>query len=426
MNALRFAWLRLESLESRLCFNAPGWVDLIDNPYFPLVPGTTLVYRGSNEDGESIRTRLLVTDQTKVIQGVTCTVVRDREFVDGELVEDTRDWYAQDAAGNVWYFGEKSQEIEDGQVVGTEGSWEAGVNGAKAAIVMLARPAVGDEHRTENAPGIAEDDSLTLSLKGRAVTNFGTFGDCLLVQGTDRLSPGDVEHKWFAPGIGMVKEQEVSGGSDSLRLAYVQLAPSAFADKVDNPFFPLNPGTTFIFRGESDGVSIRNRTAVTTNTKVVAGVNCVEVRDQEFEDNELVEDTRDWYAQDKAGNVWYFGEDSREIEDGQVVSTEGSWEAGVDGAIAGIIMRAKPGVGDAYKQEVAVGIAEDEARVISYDNKVKTPFATFGGCLKTEEFTKLEPGVLENKFYAPGIGFLMSQGVQGSNEVLRLSEIIFA
>ena len=130
------------------------------------------------------------------------------------------------------------------------------------------------------------------------------------------------------------------------------IAPANFVEKVDNSYFPLTPGTTFIYQGESEDGPERVEVNVTNETKVILGVTCIVVRDRVWIDNELVEDTFDWHAQDKDGNVWYFGEDSKEMKDSVVVSTEGSWEAGVDGAKPGIIMKATPKVGDSYRQEL--------------------------------------------------------------------------
>src|SRR3954454_11786287 len=143
-----------ELLESRRLL-ASGWSSVIDNPFFPLLPGTTWIYKGQREgDTEAVRTT--VTSDTKVIQGVTTTIVLDRAYINGELAEKTYDFFAQDKLGNVWYFGENTKEYENGQVVSTAGSFEAGVNGAKAGIIMLAHPQVGDAYKQEVAVGVAE------------------------------------------------------------------------------------------------------------------------------------------------------------------------------------------------------------------------------------------------------------------------------
>ena len=144
--------------------------------------------------------------------------------------------------------------------------------------------------------------------------------------------------------------------------------PSDFVREVDNEFFPLKPGTTFFYEGATDGVPTSNEVYVTRDIKNILGVKCTVVRDRVYENGVLVEETFDWYAQDEDGNVWYFGEDSKDLDpDGNVISTEGSWEAGVGGAMPGIIMLADPHVGDRYHQEFAPGVAEDMAQVLSLD-----------------------------------------------------------
>ncbi|WP_440948347.1 hypothetical protein ACSAZL_09020 [Methanosarcina sp. T3] len=200
--------------------------------------------------------------------------------------------------------------------------------------------------------------------------------------------------------------------------------PDDFVEVIDNPYFPLTPGTTFVYEGESEGEPIRDEVYVTNETRMVMGVTTIVVRDREFEDGELAEETFDWYAQDKDGNVWYFGEDSREYDEGEVVSTEGSWEAGVNGAQPGIIMKGNPQVGDTYRQEYLVGEAEDMAEVISLNESVSVLYGSFEDCLKTKEWTPLEPGIEENKYYAHGTGLLLEMTVKGEAEKLELVDII--
>jgi hypothetical protein len=165
---------------------------------------------------------------------------------------------------------------------------------------------------------------------------------------------------------------------------------------------------------------------VTNQTKPILGVTCVVVRDQAFDEhNKLVEDTFDWYAQDLAGNVWYFGEDTKELDPdtGAVISTEGTWEAGVDGARPGIVMEAHPKVADSYQQEFAKGVAEDRAKVLALDKSLTVPYGHFDNLLLTQESSPLEPDVVEQKYYAAGIGFIMSVIVKGGNETSQLVNI---
>jgi hypothetical protein len=181
------------------------------------------------------------------------------------------------------------------------------------------------------------------------------------------------------------------------------LAPAAAAAN-PNPFFPLVPGRTWSYALGNETV----RVAVTDQTKVILGVTCTVVRDVEEQDGVLVEDTDDYFAQDRDGNVWYFGELSRSFEEGQLASLDGSWTAGVDGAKPGLIMKATPAVGDVYRQEFFLGDAEDAAEVLSTTASATVPAAACAGtCVQTRDFTALEPEVEEHKFYAPGIGLIL-------------------
>jgi hypothetical protein len=189
--------------------------------------------------------------------------------------------------------------------------------------------------------------------------------------------------------------------------------PANFVAAIDNPYYRLTPGTMMIFEGATDEGSERVETYVTYDTKRILGVDCVVVRDRVLVDDELVEETLDWYAQDKSGNVWYFGEDSREYEEGALVGTKGSWEAGVDGAIAGIIMTVNPQVGDTYRQEYYAGEAEDMAKVVSLTESAAVPYGSFDSLLMTKEWTPLEPDLVEHKYYAAGVGLVLEVMVQG-------------
>lgn len=188
-----------------------------------------------------------------------------------------------------------------------------------------------------------------------------------------------------------------------------------FVASSNNPYFPLVPGTTFLYRSETDEGIETQEVRVTTKTKRILGITTRVVEDIVRLDGAVTEHTFDWYAQDERGNVWYFGEDSKELdpETGEVVSTAGSWEAGRNGAEAGIIMKARPRVGDTYSEENAPGVAEDKARVLSLSARVKVPYGRFKNCLQTENFTPLEPDLLENKFYAPGVGLVREVDVAG-------------
>jgi len=195
-----------------------NFVAAITNSYLPLTVGKTFVYEGEDEEGETVRIELNVTNDTKTIMGVICTVVREREWVDGELEEDTLDWFAQDTDGNIWYFGEDSKEIDGGQVVSTEGSWEAGVDGAQPGILMKGTPQVGDSYRQEYYHGEAEDMALVLSLSESVTVLYGSYNNCLQTEEWTPLEPGVSEHKLYAPGIGLLREVAITGEAGYVEL----------------------------------------------------------------------------------------------------------------------------------------------------------------------------------------------------------------
>lgn len=202
----------------------------------------------------------------------------------------------------------------------------------------------------------------------------------------------------------------------------VEINPADFVEGVDNPYLPLRPGTTHIYEGLSDGELERVVVSVTDKTKNIMGVTCTVVRDVVRVDGEIVEKTFDWFAQDRYGNVWYFGENSREYEGGKPINRAGSWEAGVDGARPGIVMLGDPQVGDLYRQEYFAGEAEDMGKVLRLDASIRVPFGTFHEVLVTADTTPLEPRVLEHKFYARGVGLVLERNVKGPGKV-KLIEI---
>jgi hypothetical protein len=189
---------------------------------------------------------------------------------------------------------------------------------------------------------------------------------------------------------------------------------SRFSTRIDNPYWPMSPGSRWISREREEGHVFRVSVAVTRKTKVVAsGVRARVVHDIVTEKGRVVENTYDWYAQDEAGNVWYLGEDTKAYEPGKPVSTKGSWEDGVDGARRGIAMPARPRVGMSYRQEYYRGHAEDQGRVLRLDQRATVPFGTFKHLLETKDFTRLEPDATEHKFYARGIGPILTLAVHG-------------
>jgi hypothetical protein len=195
--------------------------------------------------------------------------------------------------------------------------------------------------------------------------------------------------------------------------------PADFVETVDNPYWPLVPGTTSTFRSADE----RTVTAVTSDRRMVMGVSTVVVHDQVFSGSDLVEDTFDWYAQDRAGNVWYFGEATVSYEDDPAGDHAGSWEAGVGGAQPGVVMLADPIGGDVYRQEFLAGEAEDLALVRQGGTKLKVPAGSYDDVLVTEEWTPLEPAVIELKYYARGVGVIEERGIFGSDELVQLIRI---
>jgi len=191
-------------------FVSPAEAAANPNLYFPLISGNIWRYEG---DGETIEVE--VTGETKEILGVECIVVRDVVREDGEVVEDTADWYAQDVDGNIWYFGELSKEFEDGELVSLEGSWKSGVDGAKPGIIMFSAPVIGTVYRQEFFLGDAEDMGEVLSLTGSETTPAAECdGDCLVTKDYSPLEPDEdaVEHKYYKAGLGMIVEVKPATG----------------------------------------------------------------------------------------------------------------------------------------------------------------------------------------------------------------------
>ena len=194
-----------------------------------------------------------------------------------------------------------------------------------------------------------------------------------------------------------------------------------FSSKVDNPWFPLKPGTTFVYEGTKDGQRARDLYTVTHGTRTIDGAPTAVVSDLLFLNGRLAERTTDYYSQDRAGNVWYFGEDTAELDArGKVKSREGTWHAGVNGAKAGIFMEAQPKVGQTHRQEFYKGHAEDHYEVVSLDASIRVPYGRFRNAQLTKEWTPLEPGVLDHKYYARGVGQVAEKSVRGGNEALSL------
>jgi hypothetical protein len=204
----------------------------------------------------------------------------------------------------------------------------------------------------------------------------------------------------------------------------VDLEPADFTTNINNPWWPMEPGTRWTYREiDEDGKEVKVVVIVTTETKKIAnGITARVVRDTVTEDGELIEDTKDWYAQDSEGNIWYLGEDTAEFEDGKLTTKAGSFEAGVNGALPGIIMPADPQPGMKYRQEYYEGEAEDNGEIVSLNEMAEVPFGQFEDVLLTKDTITIEPDVLEYKLYAKGVGPVLVLGVSGGGgreELLR-------
>ena len=196
--------------------------------------------------------------------------------------------------------------------------------------------------------------------------------------------------------------------------------PGHFVSAIDNAYLTLTPGTTFHYQNQTaEGLEVVE-VEVTHETRTILGVVCVVVHDFSKVNDQITEDTLDWFAQDADGNVWYFGEESKQYSDGVLVAIDGSWMAGVDGALPGIVMEANPQVGDVYRQEFAIGEAEDMAQVVALGQSGNVPYTgPFTNALQTKEFSGLEPDAVENKYYVPGVGLVLTVDLEtGDREEL--------
>ena len=201
------------------------------------------------------------------------------------------------------------------------------------------------------------------------------------------------------------------------------LDPDLFVSAIDNPYYPLPVGRTLVYRGTKDGQAQVDRVRVTGKTKVIGGVTATVVRDVARHGTKVLEATNDWFAQDVDGNVCYLGEDTKHFGPNGQVDTSGSWEAGVDGAVSGIIMLADPQVPEAYRQEYYVGQAEDTAWITNVSGSISVPYGTVHDVVTSLETSVLEPDVIDQKVYAPGLGIVLERAIAGDVEVARLVRV---
>jgi hypothetical protein len=296
-------------------------------------------------------------------------------------------------------------------------------DGKEKRALRSGEPDVEAPTRREPAYIIAEalhdaDGALVGLLITDIAPNAGEGRDAVLARA--RAIRQEIEAR-IPSGAHLIQGTPASAPAPAIDTSYdPRLDPSAFTSAVTNPYFPLVPGTTFHYRGTGAAQTESTVVTVTYDTRIVMGIAATVVRDQVFEHGELAEDTYDWYAQDVQGNVWYLGEETKEYRDGRVVSTEGSWQAGVGGAKPGIIMWGDPAahIGETYWQEYLVGVAEDRGKVLSVRDEVVVPFGRFQTCVRTEDTTPLEPQVREHKYYCRGIGLVKEAEVAGEGSEL--------
>jgi hypothetical protein len=207
------------------------------------------------------------------------------------------------------------------------------------------------------------------------------------------------------------------------------ITPADFTDgagqpnAIDNSYFPLPVGTTWTNDGFKEGATLHDVMTVTPDTRTLMGITVRAVQDTAWEDGLLAEDTTDYYAQDDTGNVWYFGEDTAEYdENGNIVTTEGSWHSGVNGGLPGILMEAHPRSGDTYRQEFGPGIAVDMATVLSTVRHLTVPYGSLSNAVMTKEFSCIESGI-DHKFYVPGIGLVKELAIAGGDEGIELTSL---
>jgi hypothetical protein len=194
-----------------------------------------------------------------------------------------------------------------------------------------------------------------------------------------------------------------------------KIVPSRFTTHIDNRYLPLVPGTTHVYKGTRDKVPTQTVVKIEKKTKKVMGVDCVVVSDIVTQNHSLVEKTTDWYAQDSAGNVWYFGEQTAEYKAGVVTTTAGTWQAGVDKAQPGIVMEANPKTGDHFRQEYRPGVALDKGTILNTNATVKVPAGTYKHTVITHDINPLDPTKIEHKWFAPGVGFVHAVLHQGGH-----------
>ncbi len=270
----------------------------------------------------------------------------------------------------------------------------------------------------------ARNEALKLDSRGYVVSPvYAQTSEMELPPGVQRPSlppPGTTPSGGAGgPAAGVISQPGSAGGQASPGPAQQEeIDPDDYRAKVDHPLVPLTSVRLTRFRGREEGTEIRVVSRVLKRTRRVAGVRVTIVAVREFEDGELVERTEDYFAEDKKGRVWYFGETVDDIEDGRVVGHDGQWFAGRNGALPGLFMPAKPKVGQLFEQERAPGVAEDRSKVVRLNVEVTTPAGEFDECIKTRDFAPLDDST-EFKFYCDGVGLVREQASDARLALVR-------
>ena len=395
--------------------------------------------------------QVYVTYGTKDILGVQTTVVRDVAWDEGVLVEDTLDWYAQDTGGNVWYLGELATNYEyddEGNFIGTntEGSWEAGVDGALPGYLMPANPQVGDLYYQEFYLGEAEDEAEVISLNESIAIDLDNYDNVLQTREFTNLEPDAFELKYFAPGVGQILAEEgiTEPGAEpelspeligiteipNVTLPILSTANFDRSTAIDNPYFSLTPGTLTVyeedFDSNNDGEE-RHEVLVTEDTKDILGITARVVSEREFDDDLLTDEKLSYYAQDSQGNVWLLGETITEYEydeAGNLIETDDSesWLAGEGQALPGLIMSGNATSGEAYYQRFDIGEVESQAEVVETGITLNVDDDSFTDVIKVKEFSALEPNEFDFIYYAPGVGQILEEEIV-AGELVFTSEL---
>lgn len=202
-----------------------------------------------------------------------------------------------------------------------------------------------------------------------------------------------------------------------------RVQPAAFSTNITNPYFSLPVGRKLVYEGNAKGGRERIEILITGETKQIMGVETLVYWDRVYLNGSLIEETKDYLAQDAEGNVWYFGEDVNDYQNGRIVGHSGAWIAGRDGARPGIWVKANPQVGDSYRQEYYRGVAEDMADVVSVNETVEVPYGTFTNCLKTFDWTPLNPNSKAHKYYCPQVGNTVVEEDLATGEKVELIDV---